>query len=120
MVSEWESDKVLLRQPNAMALELRYGISWKWLMTGEGDMWANEVPPWIRKRIQGGDQAFLKPPPAKDTPGQRLTSQLAPSMDANHQAALQLAIAHCQANHSIGDPESLVAAFKRILQGLQS
>lgn len=120
VVSEWESNKMAMRQPNAMSIELLYGISWKWLMTGDGSMWTLEVPDWVARRIQGGELALPEPPEDKVTPGQRLAAQQAPPMDATHQAALQLAIAHCQANQEITDPAALVAAFRDILQRLQS
>ena len=38
IVSDWEAGKAEIRKPNAMALELLYGVSWRWLMTGEGPM----------------------------------------------------------------------------------
>lgn len=41
-VSDWENEKVPIRKANCLALQALYGISWLWLLEGEGPMWAVE------------------------------------------------------------------------------
>lgn len=43
VISDWENGRAPVRQPNAMAIQLLYGIRWQWLMTGEGEMWVGSV-----------------------------------------------------------------------------
>lgn len=111
VISEWESSKLLIRQPNAMALELLFGISWKWLMTGEGEMWTTELPAWVATRLKDlSAERPAVPPPSQ--------AQVIPT-EGLVQVAQNLAIAQCQAAGTAGDPEKMVEAFRDILGRLQ-
>lgn len=95
-VSEWRSGKSPIKQPTAMALQLLYGVSWKWLMEGEGPMW---VP------TASGEAVPPAPAPSR-----------APAV--RHLVAAQLAAAQCQAAGVAADPEALVASYRDLLQRL--
>jgi transcriptional regulator with XRE-family HTH domain len=45
IVSDWESGKSEIRKPNALAMELLYGVSWKWLLNGEQPKRVESKPP---------------------------------------------------------------------------
>lgn len=55
IVSDWESGKSEIRKPNAMALELLYGLSWVWLLDGQGQM-------WVRPQGSNGARAIQEVP----------------------------------------------------------
>jgi len=93
VISDWESGKAPVRKPNAMALQLLYGVSWKWLMEGEGPMW-----------VQTSSSEAL--PPAPEPPR-------APAV--RHLVAAHLAAAQCQAAGVAADPDALVASYRDLL-----
>lgn len=39
-ISDWRSGKASLRKTNCLALQALYGVSWRWLLDGDGPMWA--------------------------------------------------------------------------------
>ena len=39
-ISDWKSGKQPLRKTVCLALQALYGVSWRWLLEGEGAMWA--------------------------------------------------------------------------------
>jgi hypothetical protein len=79
-----------------MALQLLYGVSWKWLMEGEGPMWVQQPEP--------------APPP---NPAPR------PVPMTRHLVAAQLAAAHCQAAGTAADLEALIQAYRDLLRRLE-
>ncbi len=124
VISELESGQLQLRQPNAIAMEWLFGVSWRWLMTGKGPMWATELPGWVRERLHA--KAEGRPGPAAAPSAPAVPSQVpaspasALSGEAVAQVAQGLAIAQCQAAGTAGDPAAMVDAFKAILTRLQS
>lgn len=60
VVSDWFSGRTLIRRPNGIALQALYGISWKWLLEGEGPIKLVESPvvqfsdSWVARPIIPG------------------------------------------------------------------
>lgn len=120
LVSEWESNKLLIRQPNAMAFELLYGVSWRWLMLGEGEMWVTELPAWAQ-RLLAQSSEVPQARKQKSKASAKPQSGAAPLPAENLvQVAQNFAITQCQATGTADDSKALVKAFRDILRRLQS
>ena len=95
VVSNWETGLSGIRKPNAMALQLLYGVSWQWLMTGEGPMWVAPSSP----------------------PGTAPPSERPPIDDATRLSLMAVA---AQLTPRLERPEETLTAYQTLLAGVEA
>ena len=50
-VSAWENERMSVDVVLAQAIELNWGVSWRWIVRGEGSMWVDPVKDRIRENL---------------------------------------------------------------------